>query len=148
MKKPAVILTTSIVLGLSVSARTAPPAQTSAPARPAARKLVAPPPTPASAATADTAVVKQYCSGCHSDRGKAGGLSLAAFDVAHAPEQAPVAEKMIRKLRAGMMPPPGARRPDEATLKSLADAIETRVDRAAAVKPNPGWRPFQRLNRA
>src|SRR5205085_1836849 len=61
---------------------------------------------------------------------------------------APLGEKMIRKLRAGMMPPPGARRPDEASLRALADAIETRIDRAAAAKPNPGWRPFQRLNRA
>ena len=55
---------------------------------------------------------------------------------------------MIRKLRAGMMPPPGARRPDDAALAALATALETRVDAAAALKPNPGWRPFQRLNRA
>ncbi|HKB09327.1 MAG TPA: DUF1592 domain-containing protein [Vicinamibacterales bacterium] len=95
----------------------------------------------------DTALVKQYCSGCHSDRGKAGGLSLASFDAASAVEKAPTVEKMIRKLRAGMMPPPGARRPDEAALRGLADALETRIDRAAAIKPNPGWRPFQRLNR-
>ena len=63
-------------------------------------------------------------------------------------QHADVAEKMIRKLRAGMMPPPGAKRPDAATIKALVDALETRIDAAAALNPNPGWRPFQRLNRA
>jgi len=59
----------------------------------------------------------------------------------------PIAEKMIRKLRAGMMPPPGARRPDAATISAFVDSLETALDAAAAVSPNPGWRPFQRLNR-
>src|SRR6185436_6671184 len=133
-------------LGLGVSAgaldqapRTSPPA----PAVPPAPTT----PDPAGPA-AQTAVVKQYCAGCHSERGKAGGLSLADFDAAAAADHAPAAEKMIRKLRAGMMPPPGARRPAETTLAALADALETRVDKAALLNPNPGWRPFQRLNRA
>ena len=95
-----------------------------------------------------TALVKQYCAGCHSEKGKAGGLSLASFDIANAVEHAAVSEKMIRKLRAGMMPPAGARRPDEKLLAALADDLETRIDAAAALHPNPGWRPFQRLNRA
>src|SRR4051812_4117360 len=102
---------------------------------------------PASAPDQQTAVVKQYCTGCHSERGKAGGLSLAAFDAAAAAQHADVAEKMIRKLRAGMMPPPGARRPDDAALLGLAAALETRVDRAASLARNPGRRPFPRLNR-
>ena len=59
-----------------------------------------------------------------------------------------MAEKMIRKIRAGMMPPPGAKRPDEPRSASLAAALETRIDAAASATPNPGWRPFQRLNRA
>jgi uncharacterized protein DUF1592/uncharacterized protein DUF1588/uncharacterized protein DUF1587/uncharacterized protein DUF1585/uncharacterized protein DUF1595 len=96
----------------------------------------------------NTALVKQYCTGCHSERGKAGGLSLVSFDATKAVETAAVSEKMIRKLRAGMMPPAGARRPDETALTALADALETRIDAAAALHPNPGWRPFQRLNRA
>jgi hypothetical protein len=96
-----------------------------------------------------TALVRQYCTGCHSERAKAGGLSLVSFELSKAADQqAPTSEKMIRKLRAGMMPPPGARRPDDAALAALATALETRVDAAAALKPNPGWRPFQRLNRA
>lgn len=95
-----------------------------------------------------TAVVAQYCATCHSERGKAGGLTLAGFDAAKADAHLDVAEKMIRKLRVGMMPPPGAKRPDAATLAQLATTLETHVDNAAALSPNPGWRPFQRLNRA
>jgi hypothetical protein len=97
---------------------------------------------------AENALIRQYCTTCHSDRMKTGGLTLASYDAAH-PEQAPgVSEKVIRKLRAGMMPPAGVKRPDEAALKSLAAALETRIDRAAAANPDPGHRPFQRLNRA
>ena len=95
-----------------------------------------------------TAVVKQYCAGCHSERGKAGGLSLATFDATDVVEHGEMSEKMIRKLRAGMMPPAGARRPEPAVITALATAFETRIDRAAALSPNPGWRPSQRLNRA
>ena len=98
-------------------------------------------------ADAQTAVVKQYCAGCHSEKGKAGGLTLASFDAASVDQHADVGEKMIRKLRAGMMPPPGARRPDADALIALAASLETRVDKAAAAMPNPGRRPFQRLNR-
>ncbi|HEY6214950.1 MAG TPA: DUF1592 domain-containing protein, partial [Vicinamibacterales bacterium] len=79
---------------------------------------------------------------------KSGQLSLAHFDAAHAVEHADVAEAVIKKLRAGMMPPPGVRRPDAPTIASLVSALETRIDAAAALNPNPGWRPFQRLNRA
>jgi hypothetical protein len=93
-------------------------------------------------------LVAQYCATCHSERGKAGGLVLAGFDAAGVDKKVDVAEKMIRKLRAGMMPPPGARRPDGATISQFVDALETRIDTAAAANPNPGWRPFQRLNRA
>jgi mono/diheme cytochrome c family protein len=95
-----------------------------------------------------TKVVGQYCATCHSDRGKAGGLSLAGFDAAKVTEHPDVAEKMIRKLRAGMMPPAGARRPEAEVLESLATSLETAIDTSAALKPNPGRRPFQRLNRA
>jgi hypothetical protein len=55
---------------------------------------------------------------------------------------------MIRKLRAGMMPPAGAKRPDADTLAALTGALEARMDEFAAVNPNPGFRPSQRLNRA
>ncbi len=95
-------------------------------------------------------MVKQYCTSCHSDRGKAGQLTLASFDASKAadPDQLTTTEKMIRKLRAGMMPPASARRPDAAQITALAAALESRIDRAALTNPNPGSRPFQRLNRA
>src|SRR6266508_23363 len=97
---------------------------------------------------AQNQLVGQYCATCHSEKGKAGGLALVGFDAAAVTSHADVAEKMIRKLRAGMMPPPGARRPDAPTISALVDALETTIDAAAAANPNPGWRPFQRLNRA
>ncbi len=95
-----------------------------------------------------TQTVKQYCVSCHSERGKAGGLSLADFDLARATGHPATSEKIIRKLRAGMMPPAGARRPDGPALEDLRHALETRMDTWAAANPNPGWRPFQRLTRA
>ena len=94
------------------------------------------------------AVVKQYCVGCHNERSKAGGLVLADFDVTKTTEHAAVAEKMILKLQAGMMPPPGSRRPEDAVLTRLVSTLESRIDAAAAANPNPGKRTFPRLNRA
>ena len=72
---------------------------------------------------------------------------LANFDVARAAQNAETAEEMIRKLQAGLMPPPGSPRPDAAAHAALVNALETTVDAAAAAKPNPGARTFQRLNR-
>src|SRR5262245_38268779 len=60
-------------------------------------------------------LVKEFCVGCHNDQRKPGGLTLASFDPTRAGQQSDateVAERVIRKLRVGMMPPPGARRPD------------------------------------
>jgi hypothetical protein len=93
-------------------------------------------------------VVFQYCYRCHNDELRRGELSLESFDAARAAENAELAEKMVRKLRAGMMPPKESRQPDEATRLALITALETTLDAAAARKPNPGRRSFQRLNRA
>ena len=97
-----------------------------------------------------TALVKTYCATCHTDRGKerTGNLSFQNFDAAKLEDNGEVTEKMIRKLRAGMMPPPGAKRPEPAVITALATSFETRMDHHAALNPNPGSRPFQRLNRA
>ena len=92
--------------------------------------------------------VETYCVRCHSDRRLRGNLSLEDFSLETAPGQGEVAEKMIRKLRAGMMPPASARRPSADSLAALVSALETRMDEAAAADPNPGSRTFQRLNRA
>jgi hypothetical protein len=95
-----------------------------------------------------TEVVQRTCTACHNDAALLGGLSLQRFDVARAAASAPVAEKMIGKLRAAMMPPPGMPRPAGDTLLALVETLEARLDRAAARDPNPGDRSFQRLNRA
>src|SRR5262245_48873589 len=92
-------------------------------------------------------VVAKTCVGCHNDRGRAGNLSLQSFDITTAAEHVETAEKMIRKLRAGLMPPPGSRRPEEAALSNLAEVLEAQTD-ARASDPEPGRRTFQRLNRA
>ena len=92
-------------------------------------------------------VIDQYCSYCHDDVERAGDMSMAGLDLAHLEEDAVLVEKMIRKLRAGMMPPKGATRPDAATLDAFTTWLETGIDRIAAANPNPGGRTFQRLNR-
>ena len=97
---------------------------------------------------AEREVLDQYCVRCHSDRRLQGNLSLEDFDPARPHESAAVAEKLIVKLRTGMMPPPDARRPAGDTLLALVTSIEQRIDSAAALAPNPGARPFQRLNQA
>ena len=97
-----------------------------------------------------TTVVRTYCQGCHNDRMLTGNLSLEEFDIAAAARDAETtakSEKMIRKLRANMMPPPGVRRPSGETLLALVETLESVVDEAAAADPNPGHRTFQRLNR-
>src|SRR5690349_100406 len=104
--------------------------------------------SPALTAAELTPVVQRYCAVCHNDRLLTGNLSLEQFDVARAPAKAQTAEKMILKLRAGMMPPPGAPRPGGDTLQQLVETLERTMDAAYAAAPNPGSRMFQRLNRA
>ena len=93
-------------------------------------------------------IIKQYCVLCHNDIILQGGMSLQHFDADHPELNLVIAEKMILKLRAGMMPPQEAPRPDRETLQQLAKSIEIKLDRAARKRNDPGTRPFQRLNRA
>ena len=94
-----------------------------------------------------TDVVRQYCVVCHNDVMSTGNLTLSDFEVERAVDRAETAEKMIVKLRAGMMPIPGAPRPSPDTLLALVETLENLIDEAAAVDTNPGRRTFQRLNR-
>ena len=93
-------------------------------------------------------IIKQYCVLCHNDIILQGGMSLQHFDADHPELNLVIAEKMILKLRAGMMPPQEAPRPDRETLQQLAKSIEIKLDRASRKRNDPGTRPFQRLNRA
>jgi len=94
------------------------------------------------------AVLNTSCITCHGDRTRSGGLSLEGADLGDIPKGAETWEKVIRKVRAGMMPPPTARRPPAEQLAALAGYLETSLDRAAAVRPRPGRTAMHRLNRA
>ena len=94
-------------------------------------------------------VLNRYCLSCHNQRTKTAGLMLDMLDVTRAGEHPEVWEKVIRKLRAGLMPPAGLPRPNKATYDSLAGWLEAELDRAAVVTPNPGrTEALHRLNRA
>jgi len=92
-------------------------------------------------------VVTQYCAGCHNDRTRSGGLSLTGLDPSNVPADAEVWEKVIRKVRTGMMPPSGVKHPDPATRATFVTTLASTLDRAAAGKPNPGRPALYRLNR-
>jgi mono/diheme cytochrome c family protein len=108
---------------------------------------VAPAATPADPA-AQTAVVAKYCISCHSERAKAGGLSLEGLDLSKPAAHADTWEKVILKLRGGLMPPAGMPRPPEPARVALVSYLETSLDAAAAAAPNPGRPALHRLNRA
>ena len=93
-----------------------------------------------------TAMIRRNCVTCHNDGLMTGNLSLQRFHVADAAGEAETAEKMIVKLRANMMPPPGMPRPAGDSLLMLVDRLEQRVDEAAAAYRRAGTRRFQRLN--
>ena len=95
----------------------------------------------------DRAFLDQYCVTCHNERTKTAGLMLDKMSPDRAGESAEAWEKVVRKLRTGMMPPAGARRPDRATIDKFASNVESAIDRAAAAKPNPGTTALHRLNR-
>ncbi len=94
------------------------------------------------------AFVDQYCIGCHSDRVKAGGLTLNPIATQKISQNTAVWEKVVRKLRARSMPPAGLPRPEENTYDSVVSSLESSLDRIAAAKPDPGRTDtFRRLNR-
>jgi cytochrome c551/c552 len=94
------------------------------------------------------AVMNQYCATCHNAKLKTGGLDLGKLDLNNTAAGAETWEKVVRKLRAGMMPPAGAPRPERRVLDLLAGAIEDSLDRASVANPNPGRVPLHRMNRA
>ena len=99
--------------------------------------------------TPSKAFVDTYCATCHNQRLKTGGLALDTLDLSNVGEHAAEWEKVVVKLRAGLMPPSGVRRPAQAAIDEFTSSLESALDRAAAMDPNPGrTQPLHRLNRA
>jgi hypothetical protein len=85
---------------------------------------------------------------CHNSRTRTAGLALDTLDVTRVAADAETWEKVVRKIRGRMMPPPGLPRPDDATYDALSAHLEEALDRAVAARPNPGRTDtFRRLSR-
>ncbi len=91
--------------------------------------------------------IDQYCVTCHSEKLKTAGLALDTMDVRQIGRDSQAWEKVVRKLRAGMMPPQGMPRPDAATYEAVTVVLENELDRAAAAKPKLAPPAVQRMNR-
>ena len=105
----------------------------------------------AESVAAQKAIVTQYCMTCHSDKAKSAGMDSArkinfdTLDIGHVEKNAETWELIVRKLRAGMMPPVNMKRPDPATYKGFITWLENELDRTAMTyTPPPG---LHRLNR-
>jgi mono/diheme cytochrome c family protein len=101
---------------------------------------------PASSTAQQT--ITTYCVTCHNDKLKPAGLALDRPELADVAGHADVWEKVIRKLRTGMMPPAGVPRPSAAERDRLLSSLVATLDAAASAKPNPGRPLVHRLNRA
>ena len=143
------ILVTACAIPAALALGQAPLAKLSVsrPPAPAPRPPSSAAPAAVSPASHTTELVSDYCSGCHHEGKKSGGVSLETFDAQKVTADPELGERMVRKLRTGLMPPPNAKRPEAFEAKVMVEYLERRLDRAAALKPNPGFRPFQRLNR-
>ena len=99
------------------------------------------------AGAAEQALLDRYCVTCHNDSLRVAGLALDTVDVTRVGDHAAIWEKVVGKLRAGMMPPAGRPRPDSDTYASLTAYLETELDRAATIEPDPGRsNALRRLN--
>src|SRR5919201_2025484 len=91
-------------------------------------------------------VIQEYCLGCHNSKAKVGGLALDSLSPDHIAEDAKTWEAVIRKLRGGLMPPPGAKHPDGQSVVELISWLEKKID-AASADPPSGRVSLRRLNR-
>lgn len=96
---------------------------------------------------AQQALVDKYCKGCHNDQRRSGDFTWSKVDLSQPTHNAQDTEKVVRKLRAGLMPPSGMPRPDGVTLKSFASTLEGAIDRTAAARPYAAAPELHRLNR-
>ena len=104
--------------------------------------------SPVASVSAHRAMLDQYCVTCHNQKAKTAGLTFDTMDLSQVGKNSMVWERAVRKLRGGMMPPPGMPRPDPATVNSFVTFLETSLDQAALASPNPGTVSLHRLNRA
>ena len=118
------------------------PGGSQATGEPSARPVAA-----TTAAAPSRALLDRYCVTCHNDRLQTAGLTLDNVDIAQVGAHTEVLEKVVRKLRAGQMPPAGRPRPDAASVDAFATALETALDRESAVEPDPGRVASRRMNR-
>jgi len=118
---------------------------TPAPAKPAPAKPVAASPAPTQS---HKATLDRYCVTCHSDRLKTAGLTLESIDTANIAGAPDIWEKVVRKVRVGMMPPQGSPAPDAASRAALVSWLTGELDTHAAAHPDPGRPLVHRLNRA
>ena len=101
------------------------------------------------ASSPQRALLDRYCVSCHNTRLKTANLALDGLDLADVGGHPEVWEKVVRKLRGGLMPPAGRPRPDQASQDAFVASLENALDAAAAAHPNPGrTETFHRLNRA
>ena len=109
---------------------------------------VLPRPAAAQGAPSTHPLFGRYCVSCHSDRLMTGGLTLEQVDVGEVGANAEVLEKVIRKLRDGLMPPEGRPRPDAVVVDDFVTRLETSLDASAASSAaSAGWVASRRLNR-
>ena len=147
-------LLTSTVVGTSLRDVQRTPTEPSASAVPRGRVRplqIQTTPVAAHAAPAlpSKAFLDTYCITCHNQRLKTGGLTLDGLDLSNPGPDAQTWEKVVVKLRAGLMPPTGMPRPAPAVIDSFAGALEASLDRYGAEHPDPGrTEPLHRLNRA
>ena len=86
-------------------------------------------------------MLNNYCTGCHNNRAKVGGLALDGLDLQAAPDNAEIWEKVLRKLRGNLMPPPGNPQPPQQELDSFVSWMENMLD-APATGPKAGHDPI------
>jgi hypothetical protein len=92
--------------------------------------------------------LERYCKTCHNEQLKSGGLSLVQVDLSRIGAHPELWEKVVRKLRTGVMPPPNMPQPSAADRLAILTSLETSLDAASAAKPNPGRTDsLRRLNR-
>lgn len=103
---------------------------------------------PAYAQQSQGQFLDRYCAACHNEKLKSGGLSLIKPDLSRPGAQPDLWEKVVRKLRTGVMPPPNMPQPSGADRLAILTSLEKSLDAAAAAKPNPGRTDtLRRLNR-